>query len=49
LERTFKDDSNGVTSAYATMVHGQGCNPHHCTTTFVNVKLCHYDVITRKL
>ena len=22
-----------------TMVHGRGCNPHHCTTTFANVEI----------
>ena len=27
-----------LTSGYATMVHGRGCNPHHCTTTFANVE-----------
>jgi len=25
-----------TTSGYATMVHGRGCNPHRCTTTFAN-------------
>ena len=28
-----------VTSGYATMVHGRGCNPHHSTTTFANVEI----------
>jgi len=27
------------TSGYATMVHGRGCNPHRCTTTFANVEI----------
>ena len=27
------------TSGYATMVHGRGCNPHRCTTTFANVDI----------
>jgi len=27
------------TSGYATMVHGRGCNPHCCTTTFANVEI----------
>jgi len=27
-----------LTSGYATMVHGRGCNPHRCTTTFANVE-----------
>ena len=26
------------TSGYATMVHGRGCNPHSCKTTFANVE-----------
>jgi len=26
------------TSGYATMVHGRGCNPHRCTTTFANLE-----------
>ena len=44
-----------LTSGYATMVHGRGCNPHRCTTTSANVEITstHYDVIddviTRKL
>ena len=25
------------TSGYAAMVHGRGCNPHRCTTTFTNL------------
>jgi len=25
--------------SYATMVHGRGCNPHRCTTTFANVEI----------
>jgi len=29
----------GKTSGYATMVHGRGCNPHRCTTTFANVEI----------
>ena len=28
-----------VTSGYATVVHGRGCNPHRCTTTFTNVEI----------
>ena len=31
--------SSDETSGYATMVHGRGCNPHHCTTTFANVEI----------
>jgi len=27
------------TSGYATMVHGRGCNPHRCTTTFANLEI----------
>jgi len=27
------------TGGYATMVHGRGCNPHRCTTTFANVEI----------
>ena len=27
------------TSGYATMVHGLGCNPHRCTTTFANLEI----------
>jgi len=27
------------TSSYTTMVHGRGCNPHGCTTTFANVEI----------
>jgi len=27
------------TSGYATMVHGRGCNPHRCMTTFANVEI----------
>jgi len=27
------------TSGYATMVHGRGCNPHHCTSTFANEEI----------
>ena len=30
---------NKKTSGYATMVHGRGCNPHRCTTTFANVEI----------
>ena len=33
------------TSGYATMVHGRGCNPHRCMTTFATWKLHYYDVI----
>ena len=50
---TYVDVANKLTSGYATMVHGRGCNPHRSTTTFANLKLRHYDVIddviTRKL
>jgi len=28
-----------LTSSYATMVHGRGCNPHRSTTTFANVEI----------
>jgi len=28
-----------MTSGYTTMVHGRGCNPHRCTTTFANVEI----------
>jgi len=28
-----------LTSSYAMMVHGRGCNPHRCTTTFANVEI----------
>jgi len=28
-----------MTSGYATMVHGRGCNPHRCTTTFTNLEI----------
>ena len=31
--------SGGRTSGYTTMVHGRGCNPHRCTTTFANVEI----------
>jgi len=27
------------TSGYATMVHGRGCNPHRCMTTFANLEI----------
>jgi len=27
------------TSGYATMVHGQGCNPHRPTTTFAKPEM----------
>jgi len=27
------------TSGYATMVHGRGCNPHRCTTTFASLEI----------
>jgi len=27
------------TSGYATMVHGRGCNPHRCTTTFAKPEI----------
>jgi len=26
-------------AANATMVHGRGCNPHRCTTTFANLEI----------
>ena len=28
-----------LTSGYATMVHGRGCNWHRCTTTFANLEI----------
>ena len=28
-----------ITSGYATMVHGWGCNPHRCMTTFTNLEI----------
>jgi len=28
-----------ITSGYATMVHGRGCNMHRCTTTLANVEI----------
>jgi len=28
-----------LTSGYATMVYGRGCNPHRCTATFANVEI----------
>ena len=28
-----------ITSGYATMVHGRGCNPHRSTTTFANLEI----------
>ena len=28
-----------ITSGYAMMVHGRGCNLHRCTTTFTNVEI----------
>jgi len=28
-----------ITSGYAMMVHGRGCNPHRCTTTFSNLEI----------
>jgi len=28
-----------ITSGYATVVHGRGCNPHRCTTTFAKVEI----------
>jgi len=31
--------NNNITSGYATMVHGRGCNPHRSTTTFTNVEI----------
>ena len=31
--------SKQETSGYATMVHGRGCNPHRCTTTFANLEI----------
>ena len=31
--------TNNHTSGYATMVHGHGCNPHRCSTTFANVEI----------
>ena len=36
---SFFRDSVRQTSGYATMVHGRGCNPHRCTTTFANVEI----------
>jgi len=27
------------TSGYVTMIHGRRCNPHRCTTTFINVEI----------
>jgi len=30
---------NNITSGYATMVNGRGCNPHRSTTTFANLKI----------
>jgi len=38
----YKHAENGkqrLTSGYAAMVHGRGCNPHRCTTTFANVEI----------
>ena len=35
-----------ITSGYATMVHGRGCNPHRSTTTFaISILNPNYDVI----
>jgi len=31
--------TNFITNGHATMVHGRGCNPHRCTTTFANVEI----------
>jgi len=45
----LKSKNKCKTRGYATMVHGRGCNPHRCTTTFAKWKLCHYDALTRKL
>jgi len=28
-----------ITSGYALMVHGRGCNPHRCTTTSANLEI----------
>jgi len=28
-----------ITSGYDTMVHGRGCNPHRCKTTFANLEI----------
>jgi len=28
-----------LSSGYTMMVHGRGCNPHCCTTTFANVEI----------
>ena len=28
-----------ITSGYATMVHGRGCNPHRSTTAFANLEI----------
>jgi len=27
------------TGGYATMVHGRGCSPHRCKTTFANLEI----------
>ena len=33
------DGKKTITSGYATMVHGRGCNPHRSTTTFANLEI----------
>jgi len=35
----YHHDFKVTTSGYATMVHGRGCNPHRCTTTFGNLEI----------
>jgi len=36
---TIETKINTQTSGYATMVHGRGCNPHRCTTTFTKMEI----------
>jgi len=36
---TANNFSFHLTSGYATMVHGRGCNPHRSTTTFANLEI----------
>jgi len=38
--------TKSLTSSYATMVYGRGCNPHRSTTTFTNLEI---DVIMTSL
>jgi len=39
VSQNLRHATRNETSGYATMVHGRGCNPHRCTTTFANVEI----------